>query len=1533
MSKASLTLHPSEIARYFELDKCPKYIFWLSEKNKKLEEDLDEKIKKRLKGEIDEVLRKQGKNFEKAQQKILTRITRISEIWNNISFKKLINYITTKQGREKEACIFSQPSLKGQIGIYDIEGKADIVLVRHYEQKTEIWVFEAKFTNQEKFHHRLQAVMYAKLIYDAVHKKMRNQGRSLEMYVSVLTKENNLKLGLNNIKKLKFPDDTGTYIEILESVLKNDGTFDRILTGKEIPRFWISSRCQECPYEAFCIKEAVEKKGLELLGIRPGDQEILEELGIHTLEDLADLYEYPKRFYPAGRQGFRPLKPKPGKEEVINNVLNRLNISNLQKLAQGAYRLVRELNCGRNNFSDWIKGSGYNLPRDTYDENKLRRNRVPPPVYPSGSLIRVYIFVQHDPIYDRIVLVGATVDNTLTGKSRNISELIHIPLQKLSNFDYGNFEDKIFDFFEKELSENFFKKLIWAINDVKPQLPNGQCYIHLYFYSKFQRFKFMDAIKRHKELYGYKPIRWLLGLRKEIDQEMVSILKDEITRRHALRFPGLGIVPVVAHYYWNDNNYYWNEEYNGWFRCDPDLKSEFSEIFRIGSPKECAGNIVLNLHGQLRDVFLYGSARIPHWLYPIINRELEQIPLEYVWRLTTTKAGRHNLKKLAINFALAIRHIERSILEGTKDTTIPKEAIPSDELEKRGFEDISLAEVLMEYQKLEYQTKKEQLSDHYRLSTLERTNSDKSARLKVTGIRRDDSRNIIISGKIVPANGHVDNLDFMSPISLSEGSWVIITPINSLGEEIWPYSSPTSKRMSILASILRINEAHNSINMDLLVYGISKTSRNEDSLYFVERHPSQFEIEYDKDDEEKNSIKAIKVKKSKDTYQPLQGTRIEIDQEIIIDEALDNIVMSYSHRYLLDISNLESSPERLQRLPRFNPAYYILSSVYSSSGVTKDFVNSILLQSKWDSGGVIEFVKKLEDSGKCLSKAQKRFIYDISRKIVLLQGPPGTGKTSFAIAPAVLSRAYSVVKNKKRQIFFVTAISHTAINEAFKKIINLKRELANSSSDENFVRALNSIRIYRIINSENQRDILIERELQGYENYIEFINYKSGEDISKIARKYFVTGRGRHKRRVFKDKDLFSFITGFSEIPIFFGTPGAMKKFFEELSKKINTTQENLKEFVDLLVVDEASMMDLPALFLVTSFLKENGQVLLVGDHRQMPPIQQHDWESEDRETIEMHTPFLSAINFIRFLRGELSESEREEFTKFLYRTPPSWEYSKLKDIILPFHRLDETYRLPQVSADMHTNLFYRYDCIKLNSKKELSKNFEERLLEHIKKLENDSSTIPTTQIITPKYPITLILHDENRSTKVNEVEKIITSEIIRSLPKEYTSKDKLGIVVPFKAQRAQIKSLLRELGLKHVQVDTVERFQGGEKDIIIISLTASDPSYISAVLEFLFNPNRLNVAMSRMKEKLILIGSQEVFNATTRDVQKFEEFIEPWRTLFRTIRDHGKGLWSGTLEGLVRKLDAHEAKYQWILEKYKETNIEVFGIKGWPKS
>ncbi|MBF0235169.1 MAG: ATP-binding domain-containing protein, partial [Desulfamplus sp.] len=60
--------------------------------------------------------------------------------------------------------------------------------------------------------------------------------------------------------------------------------------------------------------------------------------------------------------------------------------------------------------------------------------------------------------------------------------------------------------------------------------------------------------------------------------------------------------------------------------------------------------------------------------------------------------------------------------------------------------------------------------------------------------------------------------------------------------------------------------------------------------------------------------------------------------------------------------------------------------------------------------------------------------------------------------------------------------------------------------------------------------------------------------------------------------------------------------------------------------------------------------------------------------------------------------------------------------------------------------------------------------------------------------------------------------------------------------------------------VDTVERVQGAERDVIIFGITSSDPDHVMS--EFLNSPNRLNVAITRARHKLIIVGSQAFFFA-----------------------------------------------------------------------
>ena len=96
--------------------------------------------------------------------------------------------------------------------------------------------------------------------------------------------------------------------------------------------------------------------------------------------------------------------------------------------------------------------------------------------------------------------------------------------------------------------------------------------------------------------------------------------------------------------------------------------------------------------------------------------------------------------------------------------------------------------------------------------------------------------------------------------------------------------------------------------------------------------------------------------------------------------------------------------------------------------------------------------------------------------------------------------------------------------------------------------------------------------------------------------------------------------------------------------------------------------------------------------------------------------------------------------------------------------------------------------------------------------------------------------------------------------------------------------------------IDTVERFQGGERDVIIVSATASDPGYVLAEADFLLNLNRLNVALSRPRKKLIVVASQSVTRLLVSDLDVFDNAVI-WKRLY--FQYANRVIWQGTIAGV----------------------------------
>ncbi|QHT72080.1 hypothetical protein GXP67_18940 [Rhodocytophaga rosea] len=86
---------------------------------------------------------------------------------------------------------------------------------------------------------------------------------------------------------------------------------------------------------------------------------------------------------------------------------------------------------------------------------------------------------------------------------------------------------------------------------------------------------------------------------------------------------------------------------------------------------------------------------------------------------------------------------------------------------------------------------------------------------------------------------------------------------------------------------------------------------------------------------------------------------------------------------------------------------------------------------------------------------------------------------------------------------------------------------------------------------------------------------------------------------------------------------------------------------------------------------------------------------------------------------------------------------------------------------------------------------------------------------------------------------------------------------------------------LNEIVIDTVERIQGQERDVIIISLTTSDPGHATQRAEFYFKPNRLNVAITRPRYKRIVIGSSFLFSTSINNLE-YDEWMNTFKEFYQ---------------------------------------------------
>jgi len=132
---------------------------------------------------------------------------------------------------------------------------------------------------------------------------------------------------------------------------------------------------------------------------------------------------------------------------------------------------------------------------------------------------------------------------------------------------------------------------------------------------------------------------------------------------------------------------------------------------------------------------------------------------------------------------------------------------------------------------------------------------------------------------------------------------------------------------------------------------------------------------------------------------------------------------------------------------------------------------------------------------------------------------------------------------------------------------------------------------------------------------------------------------------------------------------------------------------------------------------------------------------------------------------------------------------------------------------------------------------------------------------------------EEKGNRTVNPAEVNICIQLVESLLTVGVPASSIGVITHYRSQLALLRYGLRNSN--NVEMDTADRFQGRDKEVIILSLVRSNEA--KSLGDLLKDWRRINVALTRAKTKLLVIGSRETLkgNASEEMVSKFVRLME----------------------------------------------------------
>ncbi|HEX8244010.1 MAG TPA: AAA domain-containing protein [Longimicrobium sp.] len=293
----------------------------------------------------------------------------------------------------------------------------------------------------------------------------------------------------------------------------------------------------------------------------------------------------------------------------------------------------------------------------------------------------------------------------------------------------------------------------------------------------------------------------------------------------------------------------------------------------------------------------------------------------------------------------------------------------------------------------------------------------------------------------------------------------------------------------------------------------------------------------------------------------------------------------------------------------------------------------------------------------------------------------------------------------------------------------------------------------------------------------------------------------------------------------------------------------------DVVVIDEASQMKVADALIALSSIRRGGRVVLCGDDRQLAPIVRGSYDEEN-------TLFGSVFSHFAARFGRLALRESRRMNAPLVGYPRRTFYPGLVSMV-PGRRLlaspDGVDLSDPTNALLWELVFGTDDSVVLLTYADVHGTARNPFEAHL------AARIATLARAGLREPATGAAYDADGFRE-----------------------QALAILSPHRAQNSAILHELTTMGWAYGElpvVDTVERMQGNEREMVIVSYAVADREYAEREAEFLLDPHRFNVSITRPRAKLVVMMSDEVLRALPRDERVMTESMaikgylrQPWR-------------------------------------------------------